>query len=291
MPTLAHCSRLALVAALLAAAAHGQAAPSAAPVGASGQKAAATAPAPGAKPAVSQTVIPRPAVTKPAVTSEHRFVVLLDPAHGGKDPGATLSGPGHPQEKDATLELAQRVRTLLLARNVDPRLTRDSDTSVSYTQRAAMADSLPAAACLRLHATSTGSGVHVFYPLTQFTLNTHTFLDQWSTAYVAPNHDALPLARLLQTALKKAQIPTTLEPGADPVMALERCPAVAVELAPLNGSGSGASSGTGSSGTPPTDSAYQQRVASALAEALANWKQQRTAFNAEAEKYARKAAR
>ncbi|AEG59381.1 N-acetylmuramoyl-L-alanine amidase [Desulforamulus ruminis] len=56
-------------------------------------------------------------------------IVMLDPGHGGVDPGAI--GPTGVREKDITLAVAQRVASIL-SPVVDVRLTRDTDTSYSH---------------------------------------------------------------------------------------------------------------------------------------------------------------
>ena len=57
-----------------------------------------------------------------------RFVVVLDAAHGGDDPGGHLSN-GQP-EKAFTLALSVRLRSLLTARGIQVVTTRESDTAV-----------------------------------------------------------------------------------------------------------------------------------------------------------------
>ena len=49
--------------------------------------------------------------------------VVIDPGHGGKDPGAV----GTITEKEVTLDVARRVRDLLVAAGVDAVLTRETD--------------------------------------------------------------------------------------------------------------------------------------------------------------------
>ncbi|THF83625.1 N-acetylmuramoyl-L-alanine amidase [Deinococcus sp. KSM4-11] len=56
--------------------------------------------------------------------------VVLDPGHGGSDPGAV----GSVVEKQVTLDVALRVRDLLSAAGVDVVLTRDSDRELNATK-------------------------------------------------------------------------------------------------------------------------------------------------------------
>lgn len=77
--------------------------------------------------------------------------VVLDPGHGGDDAG-TRSADGL-LEKDLTLALAQRVKALLEARlGVRVVLTRDADTSVPADRRAALANNTKADLFVSLHA-------------------------------------------------------------------------------------------------------------------------------------------
>ena len=78
-----------------------------------------------------------------------RFVVVLDAAHGGDDPGARLSNGQ--QEKAYTLALSVRLRSLLMARGIAVVTTRESDTTVDADRRAEIANHANAQACLSLH--------------------------------------------------------------------------------------------------------------------------------------------
>ncbi|MZP30138.1 AMIN domain-containing protein [Heliobacterium undosum] len=60
-------------------------------------------------------------------------LILLDPGHGGSDPGAL--GPTGKQEKDFTLPMALKVRDLLVKQDVDVLLTRSVDMDVSLADR------------------------------------------------------------------------------------------------------------------------------------------------------------
>jgi N-acetylmuramoyl-L-alanine amidase len=77
-------------------------------------------------------------------------LVVIDPGHGGNDYGARAFDM---RESDLTLDLAQRVRTLLASRMPDVRviLTREEDVFLSLEQRAAIANSASADLFLSIH--------------------------------------------------------------------------------------------------------------------------------------------
>ena len=83
-----------------------------------------------------------------------RPIVLLDPGHGGRDPGAT-GVSGTVKEKDLTLTLAREVRDLLVERGrVRVALTRNDDRYLTLEQRAAIARRLGAAIFISMHVDS-----------------------------------------------------------------------------------------------------------------------------------------
>ncbi len=79
-----------------------------------------------------------------------RVRVMVDPGHGGKDPGAI--GPTGLQEKDVVLAIGRMVRDKL-ARNedYDVRMTRDSDVYIPLEERTAMANRSRADIFVSLH--------------------------------------------------------------------------------------------------------------------------------------------
>lgn len=78
------------------------------------------------------------------------FRVVLDPGHGGIDPGAEVDGT---QEKNLMLIFARELREVLLrAGGFDVVLTRDADEFVSLERRVAMAHRAGADVFLSLHA-------------------------------------------------------------------------------------------------------------------------------------------
>lgn len=91
---------------------------------------------------------PLPAVTGPA----GRPLVVIDPGHGGHDPGA-LSRTGAVSEKSVTLALARAVKAKLAAGGrVRVALTRDEDRYLSLRERFETARYLGAALFISLHA-------------------------------------------------------------------------------------------------------------------------------------------
>lgn len=79
-------------------------------------------------------------------------LVVLDPGHGGKDPGAVSHGL---KEKELTLEICKRVR-VALERDFDVQvaMTRTDDTFVELADRAKFANSRNAAAFVSVHINS-----------------------------------------------------------------------------------------------------------------------------------------
>ena len=92
--------------------------------------------------------------------------IVIDPGHGGADEGAR--GPEGTLEKDVTLSMAQRLRTLLERRlGVRVILTRSGDTLVALDRRAAIANNDRADLLISLHANSAlrdvATGAEVYY--------------------------------------------------------------------------------------------------------------------------------
>jgi N-acetylmuramoyl-L-alanine amidase len=80
--------------------------------------------------------------------------VLLDPGHGGVDPGAP-GVSGEVKEKDLTLIFARELRDLLATRGrVRVAMTREKDRSLSLEERAAIARKLGAGLLVSIHMDS-----------------------------------------------------------------------------------------------------------------------------------------
>jgi N-acetylmuramoyl-L-alanine amidase len=86
----------------------------------------------------------------PSPTRKHRVRVMIDPGHGGKDPGAT--GPTGLKEKDVVLEIGRLVREKLSRfGEYDVRMTRDEDVFIPLEERTAMANGARADLFVSLH--------------------------------------------------------------------------------------------------------------------------------------------
>ena len=78
--------------------------------------------------------------------------VVVDPGHGGRDPGAT--GVGGLREKDVNLSIAKRLAKRLEARGFKVVLTRKDDRSLSLEERTAIAESAGGDVFISIHANS-----------------------------------------------------------------------------------------------------------------------------------------
>jgi N-acetylmuramoyl-L-alanine amidase len=91
-------------------------------------------------------------------------VVVLDPGHGGKDPGAI--GQRKVYEKKAVLSIANRVKGHLEAKKIKVRMTRTTDTFPSLQERSDYAAKVGGDLFVSIHADSAGSpaahGVETF---------------------------------------------------------------------------------------------------------------------------------
>lgn len=93
----------------------------------------------------------RPPEVAPAAQGDTRPLIVIDPGHGGKDPGATsLSGKF---EKYIVLEFAREIRRQLdSSGRFRVALTRDSDVAIRLRDRVALARSAGASLFLSIHA-------------------------------------------------------------------------------------------------------------------------------------------
>jgi N-acetylmuramoyl-L-alanine amidase len=200
-------------------------------------------------------------------------LIFLDPAHGGPDTGARLGDSL--LEKDVTLAFAARLRAALVAAGFTVQSTREADglALLPNDQRADLANRSHAVACIVLHATGSGSGIHLYTsalkpndappPYDPMDDPAPFVPTPWDKAQTGSIRQSLHLAADLGQALGTASLPVmTARATVRPLDSLT-CPAVAVEIAPLI---------DGGTTTPVNDPGYQQRVAEALTRSLLFWR-------------------
>ncbi len=233
----------------------------------------------------SSSTPPKPA-PRPTTPYVNHNLVFLDPAHGGPDTGAHLSD--QLLEKDVTLALAGRIRALLAGNNFSVLLAREADAPTTSAaddstgpvppapapatptpdQRAGTANHVHPVACILLHATSAGNGVHIVTSAlpppdttTDLLSTLPTHVTPWESAQTESLPQSLRLANEIGTAIARANLPVHLSRASVKPIDSLTCPAVAIEIAPLL-----------SGPTLVSDPAYQQRVAQAVATALLFWR-------------------
>ena len=127
--------------------------------------------------------------------------VVVDPGHGGSDPGAL--GVGGLREKDVNLGIARSLATQLRARGFDVVLTRDDDRALTLEDRSAIAESAGGDVFVSIHANAArrkgARGIEVY------TLDTN---HERHSLDVAARENNVPAARLdaLQRALARIRV-------------------------------------------------------------------------------------
>ena len=187
----------------------------------------------------------------------HRILAVVDPAHGGEERGAALTDKL--AEKDVTLGFARLLRHELEMRGFAVALLRDGDTTSTLDQRAAAANVARAGIYISLHAVAQGSGARVYTALLPVEGTSRGIFHAWNAAQ-APS---LPVSRIVSAAIvgemQRKEFPVQVSSASLRPLSNVFMPAVAVELAP------------GANGVADLTSAnYQQRVASAIANAVAS---------------------
>ncbi len=86
--------------------------------------------------------------TPTSFATEYFTRVVIDPGHGGIDPGSSAFGL---LEKELVLDLAFRLEKILQAKGYETELTRRTDVYVELVDRAALANSKPNTILVSLH--------------------------------------------------------------------------------------------------------------------------------------------
>jgi N-acetylmuramoyl-L-alanine amidase len=197
----------------------------------------------------------------------HSTTIVIDPSHGGADNGSRISDDI--VEKDVTLALAFRLRSLLTARGFNVVLTREDDKAantnppfapLTLDDRAGIANHERASACIFLHATSSGTGVHLYTSELTPALG-EIPAAPWLTLQAPWVEQSQHLASRIADALNRSRIP--LVDGYASIRPVDStaCPALVFELAPRTDDPDSIN-----------DADYQQSIAQATANALILWK-------------------
>lgn len=117
---------------------------------------------------------PAPSPTRPAPSvgdlpslNNSRLTVVLDPGHGGRDPGAV--GIGGMEEEDIVLDVSQQVAQLLEQQGVQVVMTRNADVEVDLAPRVQIAERANATIFVSIHANALSmsrpdvNGIETFY--------------------------------------------------------------------------------------------------------------------------------
>ena len=211
-----------------------------------------------ATPAVAATPTPAtPAV--PVAPPAPRFLVVIDPAHGGDERGAAITDAI--KEKDVNLAFARRIQHELQNKGINAVLLRSGDSTLALDDRAIAANSSHPAVYVCVHAANLGNGARIFTALmSPAGATTHSFLP-WPQAQ-APYLDlSSQVAGSISAELSNRQIAVTALPAPLRPMRNIAAPAIAIELAPPDDEVANI-----------TNVAYQESVATAIANGIAAMK-------------------
>jgi len=209
------------------------------------------------------TILCNPAPSLAQAPQPPHYTVVLDAAHGGDDTGGHS---GNWAEKDTTLALSVRLRSLLAARGITVVTTREANTNVDPVLRDELANHANAQACISLHASLSGTGVHLF--TSSLAPTQPARIQPWRTAQAPFINRSLSLAGVLNSALQHAGLHVILGRTSMPVVDSMACPAIAIEMSPEGVPGGSDHTAVDSL----NDADYQARVAEAIAAAIVEWR-------------------
>jgi N-acetylmuramoyl-L-alanine amidase len=138
--------------------------------------------------------------------------VVIDPGHGGIDPGSHAFGL---IEKNLTLDLAKRLERILASHGITTRLTRKSDNYLDLTERAEQANSDPRSIFVSLH----------------FNAHTDRSISGTETLYWPGSESGRELASYIQSELGRRLVTRNrgFKPERLKVLEKTKCTAVLIE--------------------------------------------------------------
>ncbi len=191
------------------------------------------------------TPLPKPETPVKTAHSLAKSTIIIDPGHGGKDPGAPGKGPL--PEKMVNLKIATRLASILKERGANVISTRTSDRFISLNARAATADRARADLFVSIHSDASQNSAA-----------------DGSTVYIARNasRQSQKVAQSIVSSLKQAGIKCRgIDRAGFRVLIGHSRPAVLIECGFLSNLAEAKKLATAS---------YQTKVSSAIADGITN---------------------
>jgi N-acetylmuramoyl-L-alanine amidase len=183
----------------------------------------------------------QPPVEPAAPPQKTLAVVILDPAHGGADPGA--HGSSGIVESDVVLSYARLLRISMESQGLRVILTRQANDDPSFDDRSKLANSQRGDVFISLHVSSTGQpGTVRVYSLAQMTAPqgaasaARSGLLPWDRAQFRFIDQSRRLAELIQIQMAQRFRGSSETPFEAPVRQLRTvgAPAVAIEISSVS---------------------------------------------------------
>ncbi|HMD40139.1 MAG TPA: N-acetylmuramoyl-L-alanine amidase [Candidatus Acidoferrum sp.] len=190
-----------------------------------------------ATPAPSQATsqaapLSNPQTSQPPATKAGLNVVVLDPAHGGTDPGAR--GTAGIRESEIVLDFAAQIRKALESQGFQVVQTRQGNEDPTFDDRSAIANAQTGAVFVTLHISSTGlPGTARVYVNSDLPVTTEASgLIPWDRAQVPFQGLSRKLGDLVQGLLAQRfkGSPNTAQTAAVRQLRTTAAPAIAVEI-------------------------------------------------------------
>jgi N-acetylmuramoyl-L-alanine amidase len=183
----------------------------------------------------------RPIISKPSISRYEKKLkkIVIDPGHGGKDPGA-VNQSANIKEKDLALAVCKALKKALEKEGYDVSLTRDSDTYLTLPSRVQYAKKKRADLFLSVHFNASknpsASGLETFvYTLMNHPSTGRAHADAQDSIFASANRNDIRNA-ILGYSLQKQLIASTgerdrgLKRARFTVLETQKCPAALVEL-------------------------------------------------------------
>ncbi len=110
------------------------------------------------------------------------YRIMLDPGHGGKDPGGHGNGI---IEKDLVLTVSMKLKTLLESNGFRVYMTRSTDVFPTLSQRVEMARQVKASLMLSIHANTIPNKPHIRGTLTIYPKSSTSSRNTWLSKVLA----------------------------------------------------------------------------------------------------------